>query len=294
MLDATVTILDDEFPVLSFKTTEFNPAEELSDGEFNIEVELSRITSQIVTFDIALGGGTATKNIDYENPTSLKGMIEIGARSTIITVPISSDTLNEGNETFNLTLENLSGAVFAIDNTILVQAITIIDDEMPTLSFIGEPFNQAESGTDVEITVELSGPTDSEVSFIYEIIDTTTTTGNDYTVPEDLSGMIQVGSTKNSLTIPIIDDADNEGNETFIVRLKDLNGAEFATGNTLDTSVTITDDEDPTLLIKTTDFNPSEAVSGGEFEIEVELTGATDETVVFDITLSNGTAFKDL
>ena len=75
-----------------------------------------------------------------------------------------------------------------------MQEITIIDDEMPTLSFIGGSISIAESATEVEITVELSGPTGSEVSFNYEIIDGTTTAGSDYTLPDDLSGVILAGS----------------------------------------------------------------------------------------------------
>ena len=294
MLDANVTIIDDEDPVLSFKTREFNPDEEIVGGLFEVVVELSGATDETVTFDITVGGGTATKDVDYSNPSSLNGMIAIGMTETSVVIPIMTDTINEENETFNLTLANLSGAVFANSETTFVQEITIIDDEMPTLAFIGEPFSQIETGTEVEITVELSGPTGFAVSFTYEIIDGTTTAGEDYTVPDDLSGMIQAGSTEDSLTIPVINDTDNEGNEIFTIRLKDLNGAEFTSGTMLDSTVTIMDDEDPELSFKTTDFNPNEEISGGEFEVEVELTGETDTNVTFDIALGGGTAIKTI
>ena len=82
-------------------------------------------------------------------------------------------------------------AVFDGGGTTLVQEITIIDNEMPTLSFKGEPFSVAETGTEIEIPVELTGPTGSDVIFTYEIINGTTKVGDYSVTPSDLSGMIQ-------------------------------------------------------------------------------------------------------
>ena len=142
-----------------------------------------------------------------KNPRSLRGIIAIGTTNTSIHIPILTDTLNEGNETFKLTLSNLSGAVFAGSETKLEQVITIVDDEMPTLAFSSESYSVLESDSSIEISVNLSGPTSSNVSFTYEIIDVTTSTGEDYTVPSDLSGEIQAGSTGDSITIAIRNDS---------------------------------------------------------------------------------------
>ena len=262
--------------------------EEIANGEFVVEVELSGATDQAVTFDIALGGGTALKDTDYENPTSLTGRIEVGSTTTTITIPISPDTLNEGNETFNLTLSNLSGAVFEPRGTTLVQEIIIVDNEMPTLLFKGEPFSIAENGTEIEVTVALTGPTSSNVTFAYEIVDGTAIVGTDYTLPSNLTGMIQTGSTEDSITIAIMDDSANDGNKSFIVRLKTLSGAVFASGDTLDATITIEDDEDPVLSFKTTEFTPSEEITGGKFEVVVEIPDARDENVTFDIAVGGG------
>ena len=83
-------------------------------------------------------------------------MIAIGSTETSIMIPITSDQFNEGNETFNLTLSNLTNSVFTGGVTSLVQEITIVDDEMPTLSFIGEPFSVVENLGQIEVTVALS------------------------------------------------------------------------------------------------------------------------------------------
>ena len=170
-LDLSVTIIDNEDPTLLFKTSEFNPTEVISGGMFEIEVELTGQTDETVIFDIALSDGTAIKGNDYENPGSLRGIIAIGAIGTSIHIPILPDNVNEGNETFTLKLSNLSGAVFEGSGTKLEQEITIIDDEMPTLAFTNESFSVLESESNIEVAVELSGPTGLDVSFTYEIID---------------------------------------------------------------------------------------------------------------------------
>ena len=69
------------------------------------------------------------------------------------------------------------------------------------------------------------------------------TTSADYSVDSGaLSGIIQAGMTEDSLTITITNDEENEGNETFKVRLKGLSGAVFAGGG-------MTHDVDVTILI---------------------------------------------
>ena len=163
-IETTVTIEDDEDPELSFKTTEFNPAEDIQRGMFEVVVELSGATDSLVSFDIALSDGTATKNSDYENPASLRGMIPVGSTEATIMIPITTDLLHEGNETFNLTISNIMGAEVAGTEVTLVQEITIVDDETPTLQFTNNTFSVAENGTEVEITVELTGATGTNVN----------------------------------------------------------------------------------------------------------------------------------
>ena len=179
-----------------------------------------------------------------------------------LTITINNDNENEGNETLYVRLKSLTGAVFA-SGDMLDTSVTITDDEIPTLTFTGEPFSVAENLGEIEVMVALTGATSSNVSFTYELITGTATSGVDYTVPSNLSGMIQTGSTDDSLAISITNDNENEGNETFTVRLKSLTGAVFESGTMLDTIVTIDDDEDPELSFKTTQFNPGEELQGG-------------------------------
>ena len=128
------------------------------------------------------------KDSDYANPSSLSGRIAVGESKTTITIPIKTDSLNEGNETFNLTLSNLMNAVFTGGKTTLEQQITIVDNEMPTLQFTNQSYSVNETETEIEVSVELTGATGTSVSFTYEIIDVSTKSGDYSVVTSDLSG----------------------------------------------------------------------------------------------------------
>ena len=50
------------------------------------------------------------------------------------TIRINPDSLNEGNETFAVTLSNANNAKFAGDASSTKVVVTIVDDEVPILS----------------------------------------------------------------------------------------------------------------------------------------------------------------
>ena len=83
--------------------------------------------------DYATGDGTATAGSDY---TKTSGTLTIAAGSLegTITAPILDDTLDEADETFTLTLGNAANASISEG----VATGTIVDDDEPTLSEVGE------------------------------------------------------------------------------------------------------------------------------------------------------------
>ena len=107
----------------------------ISTLDFTVRVEPS--TSQkAITVDYATSDGTATVGEDY---TSASGTLTIAAGSTAgtISVPVTDDTVADGDETFSLTLSNPTGAKLDGDVAELVATGTIEDDEpagVPTLS----------------------------------------------------------------------------------------------------------------------------------------------------------------
>ena len=99
----------------------------ISTLDFTVRVEPS--TSQkAITVDYATSDGTATVGEDY---TSASGTLTIAAGSTAgtISVPVTDDTVADGDETFSLTLSNPTGAKLDGDVAELVATGTIEDDE---------------------------------------------------------------------------------------------------------------------------------------------------------------------
>ena len=279
-LDADVTIEDDDAPELTITTTEFEPPEEIEGGEFAIGLELASTTDIKVTFDLTLSGGTATNSIDYENPTSLSREIAIGNTTDSIMIPIKSDTLNEGNETFNFTISNLVGAILENNASTLVQEITIIDNEIPTVRFMQNNFRVVENvnSEKVDIIVNLSGATNKPVVVRYETEDGSATAGTDYTgVTKSDEAILTINPSESTgtISIAITNDTDAEGIEEFKVKLSHVTNAVLDESTTeLIAIATIVDDDVPTVMITGSSFNVQE----GE-QASFQLTASSESMI---------------
>ena len=282
-LDAVVTIEDDDAPELTITTTEFEPPEEIEGGVFTIGLELASTTDNKVTFDITLSGGTATNGIDYENPMRLSREIVIGSTTDSIMIPIKSDTLNEGNETFNFSISNLVGAIFENNASTLVQEITIIDDEIPTVRFMQNNFRVVENvdSEKVDIIVNLSGATNKPVVVRYETEDGSATAGTDYTgITNSDEAILTINPSESAgtISIAITNDTDAEGIEEFKVKLSHVTNAVFDESATeLIAIVSIVDDDVPTVMITGSSFNVQE----GE-QASFQLTASPESMITPD------------
>lgn len=84
----------------------------LSEGSSgNFTISLNAVSSTDVVFFYFIGGGTATKSIDYTVTNDLDTVtIPAGELSVTVGVTIFADAASEGDETFNITITLLSGA----------------------------------------------------------------------------------------------------------------------------------------------------------------------------------------
>ena len=208
----TITINDDEVPTLSISTTTFIVFEDI--GNFVVEFELSGPTNNDVTFKYGLGGGTATKGTDYTEADNRDLRIPSGQTTTMISIPIAKDSMAEGNETFNLTLSDLStSAVFArgdrFSKTITIVDVANISLAITTTDFIvlenigGERF--------LKFEFELSDSVNLDVTFEYDLINGTAIKNLDYVEPINRTVRIPAGDTTGSFFISITDDLDLTG-----------------------------------------------------------------------------------
>ncbi|MEO1146755.1 MAG: Calx-beta domain-containing protein [Cyanobacteria bacterium J06638_22] len=123
---ATLTIVDNDAPgAIAFDASSYTVSE---DGTA-ASVTLVRTggTAGAVSVDLALTDGTATAPGDYDNTLQTVNFADGQASQTVL-IPIVDDTVEEGDETVNLTLANPTG-----DSTLGTQdsaILTIIDDDV--------------------------------------------------------------------------------------------------------------------------------------------------------------------
>ena len=93
-------------PTLSVADAEAN---EGADAAIEFEVSLGRAAKHRVTVDYATSDGTAVAGEDY---TATSGTLTFapGETAKTVSVPLLDDAIDEGKETFTLTLSNAEGA----------------------------------------------------------------------------------------------------------------------------------------------------------------------------------------
>jgi hypothetical protein len=193
-------------------------------------VSLSPAASGTVSYNIATANGTATSGSDYV-AASLSGQtISAGGTSKTFAVTINGDTTTEANETFTVTLSNVSGATLGDGGA----TGTISNDDGgsgPTLSIGDVTIAEGNSlSRQATFTVTLSAAATGPVTYNIATANGTAVSGSDY-VLKSLSGQsIPAGSLSRTFSVGIKGDTVPEPNETFTVNVSSVVGATVADG----------------------------------------------------------------
>ena len=286
--------MDDEDPTIEFAQPNIEIAE--ISGLVEVIVNLSGATTKTVMFSYNTENDTAESTDDFLGIASENAQtttIAAGRKTTTLRFPIVDDLSNEGNEQFKVKISSAMNAVFAGSASSIEAVVTIVDNEVPVLSLSNSELNSTFevmedlNGGMFVINFNLSGATGNQVSVNYNFVNGTTTS-TDYTAPTTPVS-IAVGSTTQTLTIPIDNDEIHEGEESFTLALTNLAGAVFADGsNAYSQVITIVDNETPTLKFAQTTLDVAESV--GMAEVVVNLSGATNNPVVITYETVDGTA----
>lgn len=204
-----------------------------------------------VRFDLATSDGTAVAGSDYLARTLAAQTIPAGQRSTIVTVQVNGDTTREPDETFNVTVSNVSGAALADGEAV----VTVRTDELPppTLSVSDVTITEDDHGdTAMFFQVTMSSPSQQIVSFDVTTADGTATSGSaadghDYELYVDTTQWtILPGRTWASIGVNVRGDLRAEPDETFTVKLGNPVGAEVLDGQA--TGTILDNDRNPPVL----------------------------------------------
>ncbi len=242
------------------------------------------ISVTTASFNYATSNGTAIAAADY---TAGSGVITFPAnfQSFTIVVPVLSDTLDEADETFTMTLSAPQGATFSD----AVATGTILDDDpTPNISISGiRSFPEGNSGTtNAPFTVTLDAASGRTVSVNWATADNTAAAGADYVAA---SGVLTFapGTTTQTINVAVNGDLSDEPNESFVV---DLSNPVNVTISDSQASVTIADDDDAP-LVNIADVTVTEGNSGTSNAVfTVSLSAASGRTVTVNYASANGTA----
>ena len=284
-VEISVTIFDnDTEPVISLESTTSQINE--GDGTLTIRANLSNASDfaasvSYSTKDLSASGGSG---LDYEAQANQILNFPEGTTYAEINIPINQDNLNEGDETFSVTLSNPSNAIFADSQSTITQIVTILDDESPILSVDSSTLNVSESAGTANIGLMLSGPTDSlvEVTYSTSVESFDTASLSDFSAQSSATVVIVSPETAGVIAIPITNDSTDEDNETFTLTLSGIKGAVFSGGTNIVVKVTILDDEElPTLSVSSTSIDVSEESGSAEISLSLSATSTEDVTVTY-------------
>jgi uncharacterized repeat protein (TIGR01451 family)/uncharacterized delta-60 repeat protein len=228
--------------------------------------------------------GAAIPGVDY-TPTS--GVLNFANGETFKTflVPILSNNIVEGNTSFAVALANVQPPN-AAQLVTRFATVTIIDNNV-AFFFSNSVYSVSEGGTNAILTViRTNGSPTGTNSVLYSTADGTATAGIKYTATSG-SLIFTNGETSKTITIPILEETQVEGDETFTVSLATnaISGGQLLSPT--NATVTIIDD-DSGFKFSSPTYSVNEA--GVAATITVLRIGVLTNTVSVDFATSDGTA----
>jgi hypothetical protein len=136
----------------------------------------------------------------------------------------------------------------------------------------------------VTVTITKQGASADPSLFSYSTSPSSATASADYTTTSG-SSSISASATTKQITVPIIDDTEDESNETFIFNISAGTNSQISDAAA---TVTIVDNDDATPSLSIADVTTSE--SGGLVTIVVTRSSASTNPTTFTYSTSSGTA----
>jgi uncharacterized delta-60 repeat protein len=225
---ATVTILDDELPVVSIAATDPTASEPADTGEFTVTRTGNLSGDLIVYFKT---GGKAIHQADYA-PIGDRVRIPAGARSATITITPIDDGFREDPEP--VVIELVPNPAYNLGPDWMAQLMLNDDDggSVPAVGFSLLSSSVSESVGVAKLVVAVTAnPADNAPIVVnYRVSGGTATAGQDYAPLTngmlmfsyaDPTGMNALTNRTQIIPITITDDNQPEPNETIVVTLFD-------------------------------------------------------------------------
>ena len=291
------TIENDDAPMVSMVG---DVSEDEEAGMIEFYAEIPDPISSDITFDYSTSNGTATSGSDYiaVNPTQVT-IPAFATTSNVMQVLILADNDAEDDETFTVTISNLTSGNATIDPTGNTATGTIENNDLPLVSVTDASFDEGDGVVTFTLTIDHYLGTQLDVDWTTENDDDgpfpATDSGVDYSDDSDTESFTSAASIDVDIVVNV--DGFDEMNETFLFTITE-NGTspqdyKFDENDTL-SSITVTgtilnDTGGPQVSV--VDWESRERHSGTHtVDFDVHLTEYPGADVLIDYTIADGSA----
>ena len=290
---ATIDITDNDgsSSTIGFDRTNYSVNEAASSVTLTVVRQGGQTETATVNF--ATAGSSASENVDYQGRSGTL-VFQPGVTSQVITVPIFDDGASEGNETFLVRLSAPSpGQAGGSQNYsfgINAATVTIVDNEASTVDFSASAYSVAEEAGNATVTIFRTGNTNAALRVNVSTTGGTATSDRDYATVVRTVDFAQ-GQTAATFDIPIFEDQETEGTESFQVVLTAAPNSGAAVGSRSVATVNIIDNEaSNTVEFAGSDFSVSENAGAATVTVRLNRFGNQDQVVTVDYFTSTGSA----
>jgi Ca2+-binding RTX toxin-like protein len=178
-----------------------------------------------VGFSYTTVNGSAVAGLDYAAASAVAAAIPAGETQVTVAVAVSGDTLDEVDETFLVSLADVTNASVLDDQA----TGTILDnDPAPTLRVNNVSITEGNSGTKtLKFKVRLSAASGKTITVRYGTANGTARASSDYKAKSGTLTFLP-GATAKTVKVAVRGDLLNEANETFFLNLRSPVNAAFA------------------------------------------------------------------
>jgi len=273
----TLTIVDNDAPpIVEFETTSTTITEGI--GSTLISVR----TSEPAGIDLEipyLYGGTAQENADYEI-SSAPLIVPAEQTHGQIEVTILNDELFETTETIAIELLPPDIASLGEETS---HSVTILDDEeIPELTISAPTLMVSESDQLVTLTIHQSVPTIEDVTVSW-LAQGTAIDGVDYALAPN-PAVIHAGTTTANLSLVLINDLINEGEESLTVTISAPAGTTLGVQKSV--TLTLMDDGDPIPTVEFIEPQRSASEATGSIDVLLQLSAVSGLPIEIPFQLS--------
>ena len=302
-MTATVTITDELILTIGFVNEPYFVSEEAGGVSVAVGILSEGVMPGdgiVLTATYVITDVSALAGEDYQRVTSILSF-EAATSTQEIFIPITDDSLFEGDELFRITLTDVEASLRGVPlgtDAPTVQLnpqtalVTILDDDIVEIGFEPVTYEVGEGSGTVTLTARLlNGSLGRVVTLTYATADDSARAGEDYSFSTG-TVTLSPGVTEETFTISLIDDVLYENTETFTVVLSGAPVGVVLT-NTV-AFVTITDDEPAPVAeigFDSVTYSVSEEVSRTVLTVSV-ISGVLLETVTLSYTTVDGSALS--